>query len=75
MHKVELWVSLVGSVLFDWHMEATARGLCSRFPGLKFEWVEGTPKKIHIYGELNDYWYDVYQREVFEIGAVKEQAD
>lgn len=63
LHKVEYEVKLTGSKLFDVVMYNTAKKLCHEYPGLNFDYGETT---IRIYGELDDYWYEKYQKEMFE---------
>lgn len=69
MHKIDFSVPLCGSQLFDYHAYATARNLCNMFP-LEFE-ITHDPKTIHIYGELNDTWYESWCRAVFSLGETK----
>lgn len=63
MHKVEYSFHLTGSKLFDMVMYNTAKQLCGEFPGLKFDYDENI---IRIYGELNDFWYEKYQKAMFD---------
>lgn len=65
LHEVDFLVPLSGSQLFDIHTKSTAYGLCSMFPGLD---SETCPKGIRIYGKLNDYWYDRFNRAIFGLG-------
>ena len=67
MHAVDFSIPLSGSKLFDLHTEVTAKRLCEKFPGLSHEYGE---KRIRIYGELNDYWYEQFNKAVFEIGSL-----
>lgn len=67
MHKIEFSVPLSGSKLFDIMAEVTAKKLCAKFPGLQYEYKE---KEIHIFGELNDYWYAEFNKAVFELGKL-----
>ena len=69
MNKIDFTVPLSGSQLFDYHSYVTAKNLCDMFP-LSFEYDKDN-KKIHIYGELNDVWYDQWCRAVFSIGELK----
>lgn len=62
MHKVEYTIQLTGSQLFDIVMYNTAKQLCTDFPGLSFDYDKNT---IHIHGELNDFWYEKYQKAMF----------
>ena len=62
LHNVEYTFQLTGSQLFDMVMYNTAKQLCNDFPGLTFDYGKTT---IHIYGELNDYWYERYQAVMF----------
>ena len=64
MHKVEYVIQLTGSKLFDVVTYNTARKLCDEFPGLEMKYED--KKHIKIYGELNDYWYDKYQKQMFD---------
>ena len=66
MHTIDFTVPLSGSQLFDIHAYTTANTLCKKFPGLIFDYDDKT--KIHIYGELNDYWYNEWNRAIFSIG-------
>ena len=47
--------------------EVTAKKLCSKFPGLQYEYKD---KEIAIFGELNDYWYAEFNKAVFELGQI-----
>lgn len=62
MHKVEYTLNLTGSKLFDVVMFNTAKKLCAEYPGLQFEYDKNT---IHIFGELNDYWFTKYNEAMF----------
>lgn len=62
LHKVEYVIPLTGSKLFDMVMINTAEKLCSDFPGLSSEYNGMT---IRVFGELDDYWYEKYQEEMF----------
>ena len=62
LHKVEYTIQLTGSKLFDVLMYNTAKKLCIDYPGLSFEYGE---KTIRVYGELDEYWYEKYQEEMF----------
>ncbi|MGM9608275.1 MAG: hypothetical protein ACI3XJ_12295 [Oscillospiraceae bacterium] len=62
MHKVEYTINLTGSKLFDVVMYNTAKKLCMDYPGLSFDYGDTT---IRVYGELDDYWYEKYQEEMF----------
>lgn len=64
-NKVDFIVPLSGSQLFDRHAYATANNLCTKFPGLKFDYDKD---KIHIYGMLSDMWYAEFNKAVFQIG-------
>lgn len=68
LHKVDFSVPLSGSHLFDIGVYATARKLCAKFPGLDFEYGNHF---VHIFGELNDMWYDKWNKAVFEIGNIE----
>ena len=65
MKKVEYVIQLTGSKLFDIVMHNTARKLCDDFPGLNFEYDE---KEIRVFGELNEYWYEKYEKVMFGKG-------
>jgi len=69
MNKVEINVPLSGSKLFDINAIATAQRLCAKFPGLKYEYED--EKNIHIFGELNDYWYGEFNKAVFQLGDLE----
>ena len=71
MNTIDFTVPLSGSQLFDYHSYVTAKNLCDMFPPLKFE-MDTAQKQIHIYGELNDVWYEQWCRAVFSIGEIKE---
>lgn len=62
MHKVEYTIKLTGSKLFDVVMYNTAKKLCMDYPGLSFEYDETA---IRVFGELDEYWYEKYQEEMF----------
>ncbi|MGN1004348.1 MAG: hypothetical protein ACI4O5_05865 [Oscillospiraceae bacterium] len=62
LHKVEYVIPLTGSKLFDMVMRSTAEKLCADFPGLNYDY-DGM--SIRVYGELDDYWYGLYQKEMF----------
>ena len=64
MNHVEFSVPLSGSQLFDIHAYVTAKNLCTQFPGLECDYSDKT--KIRIFGDLNDYWFDQYNKTVFE---------
>lgn len=61
-HKVEYFIPLTGSKLFDVVMYNTAKKFCEEYPGLDYEYGE---KSIRVFGELDDYWYDKYQEAMF----------
>ncbi len=63
MHKVDYEVKLTGSKLFDLVMYNTAKQLVTDFPGLTFDY---DTKAIHIYGELNDFWFDKFNETMFK---------
>ncbi|MCQ2405652.1 MAG: hypothetical protein MJ067_00350 [Oscillospiraceae bacterium] len=62
MHEINLEIKLTGSKLFDIVMYNTATELCTKYPGLTFEYDK---ERITIHGELNDYWYQKYQEAMF----------
>ena len=68
MNKVEFTVPLCGSDLFDMHSRVTAQRLCAKFIGLNYEVND---KSIRIYGELNDYWYNEFNKAVFQLGEIE----
>ena len=61
MHPIEFIVPLSGSKLFDMNSYVLAEELCGEFPGLTFTMDE---KKITIKGELNDYWFEEWNRKL-----------
>lgn len=65
MHKVDYVIQLTGSKIFDIVMYNTAKQLCIDFPGLDFDYDD---KNIHVYGELDDFWYEKYQEAMFGQG-------
>ncbi len=67
MNPIDFSVPLSRSKLFDLVTQVTAMKLCAKFPGLKAENKEDC---VHIYGELNDYWYSKWNLAVFEIGSL-----
>ncbi len=62
LRKVEYTVQLTGSKLFDIVMYNTAKKLCMDYPGLSFDYDE---KEIRVFGELDEFWYEKYQEEMF----------
>ncbi|NLV50000.1 MAG: hypothetical protein GXY20_04820 [Clostridiales bacterium] len=68
LHTIDFSIPLSGSKLFDVYIQVTARKLCEKFPGLDYDYSD--PKKIRIYGELNDYWYEQFNKAVFELGTL-----
>ena len=62
MHKIDYSIKLTGSKLFDMVMYNAAKDLCAEYPGLQFEYSQ---TEIHIFGELNDYWFQKYQEAMF----------
>jgi len=69
MHEIDFKVPLSGSQLFDYHSYVTAKNLCSMFPNLQFTMKDNV---IHIFGELNDVWYEQWCKAIFTIGEIKE---
>lgn len=67
MHKISFEVPLSGSLFFDLNTSVMARKLCDKFPGLQYEKTKTT---IHIFGELNEYWYSEFNKAVFQIGTL-----
>lgn len=70
MHQIDFVVPLCGSQLFDYHSYVTAQNLCNMFP-LRFD-MNKEKKEIHIYGELNDVWYEQWCKAIFSIGEIKD---
>ena len=64
-NEVDFYVPLSGSYLFDIHAKLLAKDICDKYPGLETDFNYNQDDKIHIYGKLNDYWYEEFQREVF----------
>ncbi len=64
MNPIDFSVPLSGSQLFDINAYVTAKDLCKRFPGLQCDYED--KKKIRIYGELSDYWYDQFNKAMFD---------
>ncbi|MGN0967940.1 MAG: hypothetical protein ACI4O3_01605 [Oscillospiraceae bacterium] len=62
LHKVDYTIQLTGSKLFDVVMYNTAKKLCIDYPGLSFEYNE---TNIRVFGELDEFWYQKYQEEMF----------
>ena len=67
MNKVDFSVPLTGSKLFDIWAYNTANKLCAKFIGLQFKMED---HRIHIFGELNDMWYEKFNRAVFQLGNI-----
>lgn len=63
-HKIEYVIQLTGSKIFDIVTYNTAKHFCEDFPGLELEYLD--KNHIKIFGELNDFWYEKYQRQMFE---------
>lgn len=59
MHKIDFSVNLTGSFIFDEYMYLDALKMCNLFPGLDCSRDE---KTIRVFGELNDYWWDKYNK-------------
>lgn len=64
VNHIELNIPLSGSQLFDINAYVTAKNLCVRFPGIECDYED--KKKIRIYGDLNDYWYEQFNKMVFD---------
>ena len=64
MNHIDFSVPLSGSQLFDINAYVTAQNLCKQFPGLQYDYEDKT--KIRIFGDLNDYWFEKFNRTVFE---------
>ena len=48
-----------------------AQRLITKFPGLQWEQISNeNDHYIHIFGKLNDYWFDEYNKAVFQIGEL-----
>lgn len=70
-HKIDFNVPLSGSYLFDMHAKALANEICAKFPGLETTFNYNNDDKIHIFGKLNDYWYEEFQKTVFNNFATR----
>ena len=57
-------VPLVGSMIFDLHHRLLAKTICDKFPGLNYKY-DAENKQVVISGKLNDYWYEKFQKTVF----------
>jgi len=68
MHKIDFSVNLTGSFIFDECMYVGALRMCNLFPGLDFTKDENT---IHVFGELNDYWWDKYNKAQIQIPNIR----
>ena len=64
LHKIDFVVNGTGSKLFDLTLYSAAHKLCTKFPGLNCELTE---HGIHVCGELNDYWFEKYNRAQLEL--------
>ena len=67
MNTIDFKVPLSGSKLFDMHSYVMAKKLCDKFPGLHYH-METT--YIHIFGELDDYWLEKWNKAVFQLGEL-----
>ena len=67
MNTIDFKVPLSKSKLFDMNSYATAQKLCSKFPGLKCNMGD---THIHIWGELNDFWLEKWNKAVFSLGEI-----
>ena len=67
-NTVDFTVPKCGSLLFDLHAEYVARELIAKFPGLDYE---VSKKEIHIFGELNDFWFNKFNMAVFHLGVLE----
>ena len=70
MHEIDFSVPLAGSQLFDYHSYVTAKHICDVFP-LQFR-IDKENKRIHIFGELNDTWYEQWCKAAFSIGEIED---
>ena len=71
-YNVDFYVPLSRSLLFDLHTEYLALKLKAKFPGLDTE-TEQDKNCIHVFGNLNDYWLEKFNRSVFELGILEEE--
>ena len=67
MNEIDFHVPLSGSKLFDMNTLVMAKKLCDKFPGLNYNMEE---KSVHIFGQLDDYWTDQWNKAVFQLGSI-----
>ena len=67
MNAIDFKVPLSGSKLFDIHTMAVAKNLCDKFIGLDYKFEDDY---IHIFGALNDYWFEQWNKAVFQLGEI-----
>lgn len=67
MNTIDFKVPLSGSKLFDTHTLVMAKKLCDKFPGLHYNMEQD---HIHIFGELNEYWTNEWNKAVFQLGEI-----
>lgn len=65
-HEIDFYVPLSGSYLFDIHAKALANKICAEYPGLETTFNYNNDDKIHIYGKLNDYWFEKFNNNVLK---------
>lgn len=67
MHKIDFTVNLTGSRIFDTYMSVAALRLCNKYPGLDYTKDDNV---IRVFGELNDYWFELYNTAQLDIAGV-----
>ena len=67
MNTIDFKVPLSGSKLFDIHTIVMAKKLCDKFIGLQYSLEDS---HVHIFGELNDYWMEQWNKAVFQLGEL-----
>lgn len=72
LHHIEFHVALTHSKLFDMHIKYLALKLRNKFPGIE---VTEDETGYLIHGDLNDYWFERWNRAVFEIGTIEGEDD
>ena len=71
-YNVDFYVPLSNSLLFDIHTLYLAKKLRAKFPGLMTD-TDQENNRIHVYGNLNDYWLEKFNRSVFELGVLEDE--
>ncbi len=72
-HEIDFRVPLSNSALFDMNTRIVAEKLTAKFPGLQWEQMEENDAYyIHIFGELNDFWFNEYNKAVFQLGVLED---